>query len=83
MDQMIGLYSELYDMNLELLGEYKKRATNHELLLNSLREVNKMIQKAARLRMGSHKSQVISACRGALKSNNVKALFSIIKEGHA
>ena len=43
----------------ELIGEYMKRSTNHELLLSSLKEVNHMIQKASRLRVGRFKAEVV------------------------
>merc|ERR1719162_2963204 len=39
-------YAELYNQNAGLLGEYNKRANNHEQLLAALKEVNQMIQKA-------------------------------------
>jgi len=75
-------YSELYHLNIGLLGEYSKRANNHEQLLLALKEVNHMIQKAAQLRVGMPKVRVVSACRAAIKANNIHALFKIIKTGH-
>ena len=45
-------YNKLHELNSQLIGEYIKRANNHTELLTALREVNSMIQKAARLRMG-------------------------------
>ena len=48
-----------------------------------LQEVNQMIQKAARLRVGQAKVQVVSACRTAIKNNNIHSLFKIIKTGDA
>lgn len=74
-------YSQLYTLNRELLGEYSKRANNHEQLLAALKEVNHMIQKAARLRVGAPKSRIVSACRAAIKANNIHSLFKIIKSG--
>lgn len=50
-------------------------------LLESLKEVNQMIQRAARLRVGAAKSRVVSLCRAAIKNNNMAALFKIIREG--
>lgn len=44
-------------------------------------QVNNMIQKAARLRMGAAKTRVVTACRAAIKANNVQALFQIICQG--
>jgi Bardet-Biedl syndrome 2 protein len=82
-DLMSKMYSQLHDLNGELVGEYTKRATNHEELLKSLKEVNHMIQKASRLRMGEFKSKVVSLCRKAIKGNNTKGLNEIIRTGHA
>jgi len=79
---MRAAYSQLYTLNAELIGEYAKRQNNHEQLLASLKEVNHMIQKAARLRVGSAKTRVVSACRAAIKANNIHSLFKIIKTGH-
>jgi len=76
-------YKQLYELNQGLIGEYNKRAHNHAELLTALKEVNVMIQKAARLRMGSPKTKVITACREAIKVNNVQALLKIIKMGHS
>ena len=45
-------YNKLHELNSQLIGEYIKRANNHTELLSALREVNAMIQKAAKLRMG-------------------------------
>jgi len=76
-------YSGLWNLNNELLGEYLKRHTNHTELVDCLKEVNQMIQKAARLRVGQAKVQVVSACRTAIKNNNIQSLFKIIKTGDA
>ena len=74
-------YAQLYTLNAELMGEYSKRANNHEQLLAALKEVNHMIQKAARLRVGTAKARIVSACRAAIKANNIHSLFKIIKSG--
>ena len=74
-------YSELFTLNNQLMGEYTKRSTNHQALLDALKEVNNMIQLAARLRFGNAKATVIAACRKAIKNNNIHALFYIVKTG--
>eukprot|EP00906_Rhabdomonas_costata_P038539 RCo054403 len=79
---MKKMYSSLYDVNRELIGEYLKRANNHDELLSALKGVNAMIQKAARLRVGAAKTRVITECRNAIKSNNIHSLFKIIRLGH-
>lgn len=65
----------------ELIMEHTKRATNHAELLEALRQVNHMIQKAAKLRVGAPKARIVSACRAAVKENNTNALLKIIREG--
>ncbi|XP_008294012.1 BBSome complex member BBS2 [Stegastes partitus] len=76
-------YRELYDLNRDLINEYKIRSNNHNALLACLKSVNQAIQRAGRLRVGKPKNQVISACRDAIKSNNVNALFRIMRAGTA
>lgn len=78
---MNNMYSQLHDTNMELMGEYTKRANNHSALMRALPEVNHMIQKAARLRMGSSKTKVVGACRKAIKTENINSLHAIIKTG--
>lgn len=74
-------YAELFTLNNTLMGEFAKRATNHKQLLESLKVVNSTIQKAARLRNGSAKTRIITACRAAVKKNNLALLFQVIKQG--
>ena len=52
-------------------------------LLEALKDVNQMIQKAAKLRAGKFKTEVIAACRAAIQANNISALFKIIQSGRA
>jgi len=80
---MRAAYAQLYSLNGELMAEYAKRANNHEQLLAVLKDVNHMIQKAARLRVGTAKARIVSACRAAIKANNIQSLFKIIKSGQA
>ena len=58
MDDMNRHYAELFKLNKQLIAEYVKRSTNHQALLDTLKQVNLMIQKAANLRMGTAKSRV-------------------------
>ncbi|XP_076033729.1 BBSome complex member BBS2-like [Oratosquilla oratoria] len=81
MASMKQWYSELYVLNKDLISGYKIRCNNHQELLNCLKQVNQMIQKAGRLRVGRSKTQVVSACRQAIKTNNVNALIKVIKTG--
>lgn len=65
----------------DLIVEHDKRATNHSSLMDSLKEVNLMIQRAARLRAGAPKSRIVNACRTAIKANNTSLILKIIKDG--
>ncbi|NXU54082.1 BBS2 protein, partial [Turnix velox] len=76
-------YMELYDLNRDLINQYKIRCNNHTELLNNLKAVNQAIQRAGRLRVGKPKTQVISACRDAIRSNNFNTLFRIMRVGTA
>ncbi|KAK7079057.1 Bardet-Biedl syndrome 2 protein [Halocaridina rubra] len=76
-------YAELYNINKDLINGYKIRCNNHQELLTCLKQVNQTIQKAGRLRVGKSKTAVISACRQAIKSNNIGALTKIIRSGNA
>ena len=82
MKTMKRAYTELFALNNSLISNYNIRANNHESLVNNLKEVNQMIQKAALLRIGTAKSTVISECRSAIKSNNMTSLLRIIKQGY-
>eukprot|EP00899_Mesostigma_viride_P018346 jgi/Mesvir1/26512/Mv16169-RA.1 len=81
MPLMKQMYSELYDLNRELIMEHTKGSTNHEELLAALKQVNKMIQKASQLRVGPSKTRMVAACRNAIKANNIQSLFKIMKLG--
>ncbi|XP_012588666.1 PREDICTED: Bardet-Biedl syndrome 2 protein isoform X2 [Condylura cristata] len=83
MKTMKRRYMELYDVNKDLLNEYKIRCNNHTELLGNLKAVNQAIQRAGRLRVGKPKNQVITACRDAIRSNNINTLFRIMRVGTA
>ncbi|NWX92034.1 BBS2 protein, partial [Nothoprocta pentlandii] len=83
MKNMKKRYIELYDLNRDLINQYKIRCNNHTELLNNLKAVNQAIQRAGRLRVGKPKTQVISACRDAIRSNNFNMLFRIMRVGTA
>ncbi|XP_014783640.1 Bardet-Biedl syndrome 2 protein isoform X1 [Octopus bimaculoides] len=74
-------YTELFNLNQELLRDYKIRCDNHTELVASLKQVNMIIQKASKLRAGKYKTQVVTACRTAIKNNNIGALMKIITTG--
>merc|ERR1719473_2516019 len=82
MGNLKKVFSNLQQTNSDLIAEHSKRANNHNQLLAQLKEVNLMIQKAAKLRVGTPKTRVVSSCRQAIKKNNIHELFQIMKTGH-
>lgn len=55
-------YRELYDLNRDLIKEYKIRSNNHNTLLACLKSVNQAIQRAGKLR--GKRRAVCTACLG-------------------
>ena len=45
-------YNQLYDINRDMIAGYKIRCNNHQELMDALKNVNQIIQKGARLRIG-------------------------------
>ena len=74
-------YRQLFRLNKEMVAEHEKKALNHKALVESLKKVNSMIQKASNLRVGKAKSALINSCRAAIKANNMRTLFKLIKQG--
>lgn len=83
MASMKKAYSQLYELNRELIMGYRIRSNNHMELLDCLKIVNQAVQKAAKLRVGKPKAQVVAACRAAIKSSDVDSLLRAIKTGAA
>eukprot|EP00405_Crypthecodinium_cohnii_P023237 CAMPEP_0206474582 /NCGR_PEP_ID=MMETSP0324_2-20121206/33568_1 /ASSEMBLY_ACC=CAM_ASM_000836 /TAXON_ID=2866 /ORGANISM="Crypthecodinium cohnii, Strain Seligo" /LENGTH=719 /DNA_ID=CAMNT_0053949773 /DNA_START=137 /DNA_END=2293 /DNA_ORIENTATION=+ len=82
MGNLKKVFGGLQTTNGELIAEYNKRANNHQQLLVQLKEVNLMIQKSSKLRLGNAKTRVVNACRAAIKKNSIHELFQIIRTGH-
>ena len=52
-------YSQLYDINRDLTAGYKIRMNNHQELMDTLKDVNQIIQKSGRLRGDRYFSFII------------------------
>lgn len=63
------------------MSQYRIRCNNHKELMDTLKEVNQIIQKAARLRIGKSKSVVVNESRNSIKTNNLNQLVKVIKTG--
>ncbi|ORX46466.1 hypothetical protein BCR36DRAFT_405737 [Piromyces finnis] len=71
-------YHAINNLNSDIFLEYSKRTSNHEQLVNSLKEVNKIIHKAANLRFGKEKSTIIAEAREAIKNNTILTLTGLL-----
>lgn len=47
---MKNWYTQLNDINRDMIAGYKIRCNNHQELMDSLKQVNQIIQKAGKLR---------------------------------
>ncbi|XP_023337047.1 Bardet-Biedl syndrome 2 protein homolog isoform X4 [Eurytemora carolleeae] len=83
MQSMKKWYGQLHDINRDLVSGYKIRVTNHEELMDTLKEVNQVIQRAGRLRIGKSKTLVINECRDAIKNKNISQLIKVISTGQS
>ena len=63
------------------MTELIKKKKNNGILMNSLKEINSMINKAANLRVGNAKTIVTSLCRNAIKNKDFYSLIRIIESG--
>ena len=71
-------FSDLYDVNQEMIGEYVKRQNNHKNLINSLKAINQTIQQISRLRVGKYQKMTVTLSRQAVKSKNVASLVNAL-----
>ncbi|XP_026277925.1 Bardet-Biedl syndrome 2 protein homolog [Frankliniella occidentalis] len=76
-------HSQLKEVNDDLINSYNIRCSNHNELLDILKQINLTIQKAARLRVGQSKADVVNLSRSALQSNNLHSLMKIVRTGEA
>jgi len=74
-------YTQLYSVNQELVGEYRVRCNNHDELLRGLKLINQLILRAARLRVGKPSTDLITACRQAIKTDSSHQLAKLIQFG--
>lgn len=73
----------LHQFNGELFGEFEKRKLNHTELINCMKQVNQIIQRAGNLRCGAAKTRVLAALREAFKERKVSEMMNIISNGYS
>ncbi|EFA06343.1 Bardet-Biedl syndrome 2 protein homolog [Tribolium castaneum] len=80
-DEMAKYYVELDRVNKELISSYNIRLQNYNEGLETMKNINSIIQRASRLRVGPNSSTMINHCRAAIKNNNIEGLLKIIRTG--
>lgn len=83
MPAMRAAYQALNRVNRDVVADYAKRESNHRELLAQLKQVNAMIQRASRLRVGKPSAEMVAQCRSALKDSNPAAIIRLISYGAA
>ena len=73
-------FSELHDVNQEMLGEFQKRRNNHRHLVAALKATNQTIERVSRLRVGKYQKMTVTLSRNAIKKNNVDALINALRD---
>ncbi|XP_022913757.2 BBSome complex member BBS2-like [Onthophagus taurus] len=81
LDDVPKYYNELNNINQELINGYNIRLSNYNEGVETMKMINGIIQKSSRLRVGKKSSEMVNACRLAIKSNNTEGLIKIIKTG--
>ena len=74
-------YLEINSVNRDLMKCYSIRQKNQEDLVAALKQINLLIQKTANLRVGRPKTELVQACRQAIRQNNLSTLIKIITSG--
>ncbi|KAF8568613.1 hypothetical protein P879_07797 [Paragonimus westermani] len=75
------MYTELLYTNRDLLTGYQSRVCEHRTLSDCQKRLNQFIEQASSLRVGKFKTKVVSLCHQALKTNNLGALFKVVRTG--
>ncbi|XP_049876587.1 Bardet-Biedl syndrome 2 protein homolog [Pectinophora gossypiella] len=79
--EMLNRYKEVVMLNEELLTGCHIRSSTQEQAVASLKSLHRVLQQAARLRVGKHSKAVVAASRKAVRDDNVDALVKILQVG--
>ncbi|KAK0410228.1 hypothetical protein QR680_005015 [Steinernema hermaphroditum] len=74
-------YVKLMQLNDAMVVDWTVRRSNKERLWAMLRQLHKIMDKSARLRVGEPATQLIAACREALRNQNFAVLPKILLHG--
>eukprot|EP00033_Pygsuia_biforma_P001406 GCRY01001590.1.p1 GENE.GCRY01001590.1~~GCRY01001590.1.p1 ORF type:complete len:724 (+),score=72.36 GCRY01001590.1:153-2324(+) len=81
MSELVSHLQELGGINRTLQGDHTIRTTAHNTLMSGLMELNALVEKASKLRVGSSRLKVVSECRAAIKENQPARLLAAVRGG--
>ncbi|XP_050519703.1 Bardet-Biedl syndrome 2 protein homolog isoform X2 [Daktulosphaira vitifoliae] len=85
LDDMLNMktcLNEIYHVNRQMIQNHKVTCENHDELLKTLKKINTVIQNASRLRVSNSKSEMITAYRQAVASENMTVLKKLVETGN-
>ena len=65
-----------------MIGEYMKRANNHQELVSNLKELNGYIRAASNLRLGKASKAVVASARNMIRQQTTEKIQTIFEKGH-
>ncbi|CAH1100216.1 unnamed protein product [Psylliodes chrysocephalus] len=81
LDSLPYHYDELMVINEELINGYNIRLQNYNEKVDTMKNINTVIQKASRLRVGPKSSNMVNFCRTCINNNSVEGLIKVIRTG--
>nr|CAH7736700.1 unnamed protein product [Callosobruchus chinensis] len=81
MKSMAEHYTELHAVNQELINGHNVRLQNYNEGVETMKEINAIIQHGSRLRVGPNSANAITQCRNCIRNNNVEGLMKIMRTG--
>ncbi|XP_050424888.1 Bardet-Biedl syndrome 2 protein homolog isoform X2 [Adelges cooleyi] len=82
MPSMVRCLNEVYHINKQMIQNHRVTCENHQQLLGTLKKINTVIQNASRLRVNISKTEIITAYRQAVASENMAVLKKLIETGN-
>ena len=74
-------YAMVQQENGTLIGEYVKRANNHQELVATLKELNTMIRLSSSLRIGQASKRIVAQARDCIRTQSFQNIQNIFENG--
>lgn len=67
--------------NNELIQKYRTKEMNKQRMVDLLKQLNMLIDAGSKLRIGTPASDVLAACRNAVKTRKAEVVTNVILHG--